>query len=188
VNSAAKDRGLAALACIVLAAVTLAVFWGARQCQFVNYDDPDYITSNEEIQHGLTARSVRWAFQTGAASNWHPLTWLSHLADVQLYGMGPAGHHLTSVFLHAINGALLFLILRSMTGAYWRSLMVAALFALHPLRVESVAWVSERKDVLSTLFWMLTVWAYVRYAKKFKVQGSKFKVFYGLSLFSSRSG
>jgi tetratricopeptide (TPR) repeat protein len=182
VNSAVKDRCLAALACVALATATLAVFWGARQGQFVNYDDPAYITSNEEIQHGLTAQSVRWAFQTGAASNWHPLTWLSHLADVQLYGIDPAGHHLTSVVLHAINGALLFLILRSMTGAYWRSLVVAALFALHPLRVESVAWVSERKDVLSTLFWMLTVWAYVHYTDKRRVQSAECKVFYGLSL------
>jgi tetratricopeptide (TPR) repeat protein len=190
VNSAVKSRWFAALACLALAAVTLAVFWGARQGQFVNYDDPAYITSNQEIQHGLTARSVRWAFQTGAASNWHPLTWLSHLADVELYGMEPAGHHLTSVVLHAINGALLFLILRNMTGAFWRSLLVAALFALHPLRVESVVWVSERKDVLSTFFWMLTVWAYLRYAEEFKVcnpesfrgKSSKFKVFYALGL------
>jgi protein O-mannosyl-transferase len=167
---------------MALAAGTLAVFWGARQCQFVNYDDPAYITSNAELQHGLTARSVRWAFQTGAASNWHPLTWLSHLTDVQLYGMDPAGHHLTSVLLHAINGVLLFLILRRMTGAYGRSLVVAALFALHPLRVESVAWVSERKDVLSTFFWMLTVWAYVYYAEEFKGKRSRFKVFYALAL------
>ncbi len=181
-NSAVKDTWLAALTSVALAAVTLAVFWGARQCQFVNYDDPAYITSNQAIQHGLTAQSVRWAFTTGEASNWHPLTWLSHLADVQLYGMNPAGHHFTSIFLHALNGALLFLILRRMTGAYGRSLAVAALFALHPLRVESVAWASERKDVLSTFFWMLTVWAYVAYAKVFKVQGSKFKVFYALSL------
>jgi Tfp pilus assembly protein PilF len=182
VNPAVKDRWRAALGCAALAAATLAVFWGARQCQFVNYDDPAYITSNQEIQHGLTAESVRWAFQSGAASNWHPLTWLSHLADVDLYGMNPAGHHLTSVLLHAINGVLLFLILRSVTAAYWRSLVVAALFALHPLRVESVAWVSERKDVLSTLFWMLTVWAYIRYADEFKVQSSRFKVYYALAL------
>jgi tetratricopeptide (TPR) repeat protein len=192
VNSAVKDRWLDALACVALAATTLAVFWGARQGQFVDYDDPDYITSNQEIQHGLTAHSVRWAFHTGAASNWHPLTWLSHLTDVQLYGMDPAGHHLSSLLLHALNGALLFLILRGMTGAYGRSLLVAALFALHPLRVESVAWVSERKDVLSTFFWMLTVWAYVRYADEFKIQstfakatadkGSRFKVYYALAL------
>jgi Flp pilus assembly protein TadD len=182
VSSAAKSKGLDGLVCLALAAATLAVFWGAQQCQFVNYDDPAYITSNPDLQHGLTGQSVRWAFQTGAASNWHPLTWLSHLADVEFYGMEPAGHHLTSVLLHALNGVLLFLILRRMTGALWRSAFVAAVFALHPLRVESVAWVSERKDVLSTMFWMLTVWAYVRYADNLKIQNSKFKFFYALAL------
>jgi tetratricopeptide (TPR) repeat protein len=182
VSSAAKNKGLDTLVCAALAAATLAVFWGARQCQFVNYDDPAYITSNQDIQHGLTGPSVRWAFQTGAASNWHPLTWLSHLADVQFYGMEPAGHHLTSVLLHTINGVLLFLILRKMTGALWPSAFVAAMFALHPLRVESVAWVSERKDVLSTMFWMLTVWAYVRYADNLKSQISNFKLFYALAI------
>ncbi|HEV7925868.1 MAG TPA: tetratricopeptide repeat protein [Verrucomicrobiae bacterium] len=181
-NSDGKAKSWTTLVCVALAAATLVVFWGARQCQFVNYDDPAYITSNEAIRHGLTAQSVQWAFETGAASNWHPLTWLSHMADVDLYGMEPAGHHLTSVLLHAANGVLLFLILLRMTGALWRSAFVAAVFALHPLRVESVVWVSERKDVLSTFFWMLTVWAYVRYAREFKVRGSKFKVFYVLSL------
>jgi protein O-mannosyl-transferase len=188
VSSASKDKEWAALVCVALAAATLVVFWGARQCQFVDYDDPAYITSNAEVQRGLSAAGVRWAFQSGAASNWHPLTWLSHMADVDLYGMEPAGHHLTSVLLHAVNGVLLFLLLRGMTGALWRSAFVSALFALHPLRVESVVWVSERKDVLSTLFWMLTVLFYVRYANEFKVQGSKFKIFYGLSLFSFALG
>jgi len=182
VSSTVKTKKLTGLVCAALAAATLAAFWGARQCQFVNYDDPAYITSNQEIRHGLTAQSARWAFQTGAASNWHPLTWLSHLADVELYGMEPAGHHLTSVLLHTINGVLLFLLLRGMTGALWRCAFVAALFALHPLRVESVAWVSERKDVLSTMFWMLTVLAYVRYARDLKFEISNFKFFYGLSL------
>jgi tetratricopeptide (TPR) repeat protein len=190
VSSAGKDKNWAALICAALAAATLVVFWGARQCQFVNYDDPAYITSNADVQRGLSAAGARWAFQTGAASNWHPLTWLSHMADVDLYAMEPAGHHLSSVLLHTISGVLLFLILQRMTGALWRSAFIAAAFALHPLRVESVVWVSERKDVLSTLFWMLTVWAYVRYAEEFRVsnpesslgKSSKFKVFYGLSL------
>ncbi len=182
VRSEVKDKGLAALVCVALAVAALAVFWGARQCGFVNFDDPLYVTSNDAIQHGFTARSVRWAFQTGEGYNWHPLTWFSHIADVDLYGMNPAGHHLTSVFLHAINGALLFLILRRMTGATWRSAFVAALFALHPLRVESVVWVSERKDVLSTLFWMLTVWAYVRYADPPSPRLRRKGIFYGLSL------
>jgi len=182
VNSTGKEQRLVALVCAALAAATLAVFWGARHCEFVNYDDPAYIISNEALQHGLTARSAQWAFETSAASNWHPLTWLSHLADVSLYGMNPAGHHTTSILLHALNGVLLFLLLRSMTGALWRSAFVAAVFALHPLRVESVAWVSERKDVLSTFFWMLTVWAYVRYANNLKFQISNFKFHYALAL------
>jgi Flp pilus assembly protein TadD len=176
VSSAAPQKWPAGLICVLLAAAALAVFWGALGCDFVNYDDPTYITSNADAQHGLTRAGVVWAFETGAASNWHPLTWLSHMADVQFFGLKPAGHHLTSVLLHAANAALLFLILNAMTGALWRSAVVAALFALHPLRVESVVWVSERKDVLSTLFWMLTVWTY------FKFQTSKFKSCYAAAV------
>ena len=181
-TSAAKDKARTALICLALAAATLAAFWGALQCQFVNYDDPAYITSNPELQRGLAWHSVVWAFRSGAASNWHPLTWLSHLLDFACYGLTPAGHHLTSVLLHALNGVLLFLLLQKMTGAPGRAALVAAFFALHPLRVESVAWVSERKDVLSGLFWMLTLWAWLRYAEEFKVQSSKFKVFYALAV------
>jgi tetratricopeptide (TPR) repeat protein len=162
--------------CFLLAAAALAVFWGALRCNFVNYDDPIYVTSNADVRHGLTAAGVAWAFETGAASNWHPLTWLSHMADVQFYGLKPAGHHLTNVLLHAANAALLFLILNAMTGAFWRSAVVAALFALHPLRVESVVWVAERKDVLSTFFWMLTVWTY------FKFQTSNLKSYYAAAV------
>jgi tetratricopeptide (TPR) repeat protein len=146
-----------------LAAAVLVVFSGAMRCGFVDYDDPIYVTSNAEVQHGLTRAGAAWAFQTSDASNWHPLTWLSHMADVQFYGMNPAGHHLTSVLFHAANAALLFIILNAMTGAFWRSAIVAALFALHPLRVESVAWISERKDVLSTFFWLLAVWGYFKF-------------------------
>jgi tetratricopeptide (TPR) repeat protein len=182
VSFSVNNKWRTGAACVALAAATLAVFGGAMLCKFVNYDDPAYITSNLDLRHGLTLRSVEWAFTTGAASNWHPLTWLSHLADVEFFGMEPAWHHLTSVLLHTINGVLLFLILRRTTGAFWRSAFVAALFALHPMRVESVAWVSERKDVLSTMFWMLTVWAYVRYADDLKSEISNFKFFYGLSL------
>src|SRR5262249_49348239 len=118
------------------------------------------------VQNGLTWDSLRWAFTTAHAYNWHPLTWLSHMADCELYGLNPAGHHLTSLLLHAANSVLVFLLLRRMTGAQWRSAFAAALFALHPLRVESVAWIAERKDVLSTFFWALTIWAYVRYTEK----------------------
>jgi tetratricopeptide (TPR) repeat protein len=182
VTPAAQEKGRAAAICLALAAATLAAFWGARQCQFVNFDDPEYITSNADVQQGLTWQSVRWAFRTGAAANWHPLTWLSHLLDFACYGLSPAGHHLTSVLLHAASGVLLFLILRAMTAAPWRSALVAALFALHPLRVESVAWVSERKDVLSTFFWMLSVWNWLRYAQECKVRSAKWRVYYGMSL------
>ncbi|HEX3718199.1 MAG TPA: tetratricopeptide repeat protein [Verrucomicrobiae bacterium] len=173
---AASQKWPARLICLSLAAAVLAVFWGALRCDFVNYDDPAYVTSNADVQHGLTKANVVWAFETGAASNWHPLTWLSHMADVQFYGLRPAGHHLTNLLLHAANAVLLFVIARAMTGALWRSAILAALWALHPLRVESVVWVSERKDVLSTLFWMLAVWSY------FKFHTSKFKLYYAAAV------
>jgi protein O-mannosyl-transferase len=168
--------------CAVLAMVVLAAFWPALHCGFVNYDDPSYVTENWHVRHGLDGPDIRWAFTAVAASNWHPLTWLSHMLDCQLYDVRPAGHHLTSLLLHAANSVLLLCLLHRLTGALWRSVVVAAMFALHPLRVESVAWISERKDVLSSFFWMLAVTVYVRYAEEFKVQGSKFKVFYILAL------
>ena len=168
--------------CVLLGAVVLAVFWPALRCGFVDDDDPDYVTLNKNIQHGLTWPSIEWALTTGHAVNWHPLTWVSHMIDYQLYGLAPTGHHLTSVLLHMANSVLLFLLLHRLTGAWWRSIFVAAMFALHPLRVESVVWISERKDVLSSFFWMLTVGAYVRYAEEFKVRSSKFKVYYALAL------
>ena len=154
--------------CGALAVLVLVAFSGALGCGFVDYDDPAYIVSNPEIQQGLTAHSLWWALTTGAASNWHPLTWLSHILDVTIYGLKPAGHHLTSLLLHAANSVLLLLLLKRMTGAFWRSAFVAALFALHPLRVELVVWVSERKDVLSSLFWLLAVWAYVRHVEEIR--------------------
>jgi len=134
------------------------------------------------VREGWTWRGFVWAWTTGHATNWHPLTWLSHITDCSLFGLQPAGHHAISALLHAANTVLLFLLLRRMTGAVWRAAVVAALFGWHPLHVESVAWVAERKDVLSTLFFFLTIWAYVRYAEEFKVQGSRFKVFYCVSL------
>jgi protein O-mannosyl-transferase len=148
--------------CVVLGAATMAVFWPALRCGFIQYDDQDYVTANPDVQHGLNWRSVEWAFSTTHAANWHPLTWLSHIVDCQLYGLRPAGHHLTSLLLHTASSVLLLLLLCRLTGAFWPSVFVAAMFALHPLRVESVVWVAERKDVLSTFFWMLTVWAYAR--------------------------
>jgi protein O-mannosyl-transferase len=133
---------------------------------FVGYDDELYITKNINVQKGLTYESVKWAFTTFHSANWHPLTWISHMLDYELYGLNPQGHHWTSVQFHIANSLLLFFILFQMTGALWRSVFVAALFALHPLHVESVAWVSERKDLLSTFFGMLTILAYCRYVKK----------------------
>ncbi len=129
-------------------------------------DDPLYVTENYHVTSGLSWENISWAFTSMERSNWHPLTWISHMLDCQIYGLKPWGHHLTNVLFHAINAVLLFFLLRQMTGAIWRSLVVAVLFAVHPLRAESVAWVAERKDVLSTFFWMLTIWAYVRYAEK----------------------
>jgi len=151
--------------CLLLGAAVLAAFWPALKCNFVTYDDVDYVTTNPVVQQGLTWAGLKWAFTTTRAANWHPLTWVSHMADCQVYGLKPAGHHFTSLLLHAVNAILLFLLLQHMTGVLWPSAWVAVMFALHPLRVESVVWVAERKDVLSTFFWMLTVGAYIRYAK-----------------------
>ena len=162
---------------LLLAAVTLAVYLPATRNDFVSYDDPQYVTDNAQVQGGLTREGVVWAFRTGHADNWHPLTWLSHMLDCQLYGLKPAGHHLTNLLLHVVNTVLLFILLRRLTGAVGRSAFVAALFALHPLHVESVAWVSERKDVLSALFFMLTLWAYARYAEcKAEMQNAESEV------------
>ena len=144
---------------LALAVVTFATFWPVCQHGFVLYDDPGYLTDNPNVQRGLTWEAIAWAFRTGHASNWHPITWLSHMLDCQLYGLHPWGHHLTSLLFHIANTLLLFLVLAQMTGALWRSAFVAALFALHPLHVESVAWAAERKDVLSTFFGLLALWA-----------------------------
>jgi tetratricopeptide (TPR) repeat protein len=151
------------LVALALAGVTLVAFAQALWCGFVNYDDPDYVTKNEHVTAGLSAEGVRWAFTTFKNGNWHPLTWLSLQLDATLWKTDPFGFHLTNVLLHAANAALLFLALRALTGALWRSAAVALLFAVHPLRVESVAWVTERKDVLSTLFGLLALWAYAAY-------------------------
>ncbi|MHC4336752.1 MAG: tetratricopeptide repeat protein, partial [Planctomycetota bacterium] len=150
---------------LALALTTLVVFQQLRNYDFVNYDDPSYVSKNPQVQAGLARDSIAWAFTTGYESNWHPLTWLSHMLDCQLFGTNPGWHHLTNLLLHIANTLLLFAVLKRMTGALWRSAFVAAAFALHPLHVESVAWISERKDVLSTFFWMLTMWAYVRYTE-----------------------
>jgi Flp pilus assembly protein TadD len=149
--------------CLLLLSVTLAVYWQIGDHQFTNYDDTLYVTENPHVQRGLAGESVTWAFTATGEANWHPLTWLSHMVDCQLFGLRPGTHHLTSLFFHLANTVLLFATLHLMTGALWRPAFVAALFALHPLHVESVAWVAERKDVLSTLFWLLAMVAYTRY-------------------------
>ncbi len=151
---------------LFLVVATLAVYWQVGNHEFVNYDDPSYVTENRHVQAGLTWESIIWAFTTTHRSNWHPLTWLSHMLDCQFFGLNPIGHHFTSVLFHITNAILLFMVLERMTGALWRSAFVAALFALHPLHVESVTWVAERKDVLSTFFWMLAMWGYIRYVER----------------------
>jgi tetratricopeptide (TPR) repeat protein len=151
--------------CALIVAAILLVYYPVGRFDFVNYDDPDYVSANPHVESGLSWKNVRWAFTSGHASNWHPITWLSHLLDNQLFGPTPGPQHLVSVAFHAINSLLLFFLLRRMTGAHWRSAFVAALFGLHPLRVESVAWISERKDVLSGFFLILTVFAYYRYVE-----------------------
>jgi Flp pilus assembly protein TadD len=151
--------------CLALALVTAILYWPITGHDFVSIDDQEYIQENSHVTPGLTWSGIAWAFETGYASNWHPLTWVSHMLDCTLYGLRPGGHHLTNLLLHAADTLLLFLLLNQMTRAPWRSAFVAALFAWHPLHVESVAWASERKDVLSTLFWLLTTMAYVRYVR-----------------------
>ena len=151
---------------LALSLTTLAVYLPVRNHDFIDFDDYLYVTDNSNVQAGLTWHGIKWAFTTTQAYNWHPLTWISHMLDCQLYGLNPAGHHFTNVLFHIINTLFLFMLLRLLTGSLWRSAFVAALFALHPLHVESVAWVSERKDVLSTFFWMLTIWCYIRYVHR----------------------
>ncbi|MBN1818519.1 MAG: tetratricopeptide repeat protein [Sedimentisphaerales bacterium] len=155
----------AAICGFLLLAIAL-VFGQTVGHEFVNYDDDQCVYKNPIVQRGLTLEGFRWAFTYGDIGHWHPLTWLSHMLDCQIYGLQAGGHHLTNVVLHAGTAVLLFLVLWRMTGFLWRSAFVAAVFAVHPLRAESVAWVAERKDVLSGLFFMLTLWAYVGYVRR----------------------
>ena len=150
--------------CAGLVLATVLVYFPTGSHSFINFDDPQYVSENPQVLGGLTAEGIGWAWTTGHAGNWHPLTWLSHMLDVELFGADAGRHHLVSVVLHAANAVLLFLVLLNLTGAMWRAAIVAALFALHPAHVESVAWIAERKDVLSTFFWMLAMWAYAWYA------------------------
>jgi len=166
VSVRARSRFPAWLLAVLLALATLALYWPAMRCNFIGFDDPDYVTENPHVQSGLTWAGVKWAFcNTERAAYWAPMMWLSHQLACQLFGLNPWGHHLINVLLHAANTVLVFLLFRRLTGATWRSFFVAALFGMHPLRVESVAWVTERKDVLSTCFGLLALLFYVRYAQ-----------------------
>ncbi len=161
---------------LVLALVTIAVYWPATGYDFLNYDDPTFVTANVHVQGGLDWEGLKWAFGLNGGDYWHPLTWLSLMLDMSLFGQKAGGFHFTNVALHAANGVLVFLLLRMLTGALWRSVVVAALFALHPLRVESVAWVAERKDVLSGCFGLLALVFYVRYAQKAGIGSQRFVI------------
>jgi len=165
-----SNKSWSFLICLMLLLTTFAVFYQVHSFKFVNLDDPVYVSENPNIQAGITLKTVKWAFTAaGYTYFWHPLTWLSHILDWQLYGNNAGGHHITNLIFHIANTLLLFIVLRQMTNAIWQSAFVAALFALHPLHVESVAWVYERKDALSTFFWFLTMWAYVRYVRRPKI-------------------
>ena len=164
-------RSPVCLLAVLLVLGTTALYWPATRCDFVNFDDNLYVTSNAHVQQGLTWEGIKWACLNPVCWNWNPMTVWSHMLAWQLFGRNPWGHHLVNVFLHAINTGLVFLLLRRLTGALWRSVLVAALFGWHPLHVESVAWVAERKDVLSSLFGLLSLMAYARYADRGRANG-----------------
>jgi protein O-mannosyl-transferase len=154
------------LICLYLVIAILAAYWQIMSHEFVSFDDGMYVYNNFKVKAGLTYESIIWAFSFTDIAYWHPLTWLSHMLDCQLFGLNPGMHHMTNLTIHIVNSLLLFIVLRQMTGTLWRSAFVAVLFALHPINVESVAWVAERKNVLSTFFWMLTMLAYVHYSRR----------------------
>jgi tetratricopeptide (TPR) repeat protein len=178
-----SERSKSIFICLILAAVTVTAHLPVFKSGFINYDDPDYVTSNPWVQAGLTRQSVSWAFYAFHICNWHPLTWISHMADVEMFGSTSTGPHAVNVLLHCLNGMLLFLFLARATGMRWRSAVVAALFALHPTHVESVAWISERKDVLSTFFGMLTLICYRQYAEHRLERGRRRRIFFGAAIF-----
>jgi Flp pilus assembly protein TadD len=158
-------RYITLLICLFLILLTYVSFSRILNNKFINFDDNDYVIRNPHVNSGLTLEGIKWAFTAFHANNWHPITWLSHMVDCEIYGLNAGGHHFTNLILHIINTLLLFLVFKWITGAIWESAFIAALFAIHPLHVESVAWVAERKDVLSAFFGMLTIWAYARYAE-----------------------
>lgn len=170
------------LICLGLAVATLAIYWRVLGYDFVAYDDTDYVTENPMVRAGLNFKGVFWALTHSYACNWHPLTWISLMLDCQIFGLHAGGFHFVNVAFHAANAALLFLLLDRISGARWRSAVAAALFALHPLHVESVAWISERKDVLSTFFALLSLLAYARFAEESKVQSRTSKIWFACAL------
>jgi protein O-mannosyl-transferase len=172
-----KDGWRVLAVCLVLGLGTIALYSPAFSFSFVNYEDQFYVSNNPHLNKGL-AGVFGWAFESGYGNVWQPLTWLSHALDCQIYGLTPAGHHATSLILHALNSVLVFLVLRQLTGAFWRSAAVAAFFAWHPLHVEVYAWVAERKGLLCAFFWLLALWAYTRYAENAKARLSNAKFYY----------
>jgi protein O-mannosyl-transferase len=170
------------IASVLLSVATILAYWPVVHAEFINYDDTDYVLENPHVLGGITWKGVAWAFTSNHASNWHPLTWFSHMTDVQLFGPGPTGPHCINLLLHVLNSLLLFSLLKRMTACPGSSFFVAALFALHPAHVESVAWVSERKDVLSTFFWMLTLLAYVHFVEHSRAGRPRRVLWYCLAL------
>ncbi len=150
---------------LLILAVTAAVYWQITRFRFVNYDDYEYVVKNPRVHAGLTADNIRWMFTETYFANWHPLTWISYMLDAEIFGIDPWGYHLTNLILHAANALLLFHVVRALTGSLWKSGLVAAIFAVHPLHVETVAWVSDRKDLLCTLFGLAAIGAYCRFAQ-----------------------
>jgi len=161
-----SPRYQSGLLMVLLALGTFALYLPSLQNGFINYDDPAYITKNVHVQQGITRANLVWAIKVTIEANWHPLTWMSHMLDFQFFRLNPGGHHLTNLLLHILNVVLLFQLLRNATGHIWRSAFVAALFAVHPLNVETVAWIAQRKSLLCTLFMFLALWAYYRYVRK----------------------
>ncbi|HEY2738106.1 MAG TPA: glycosyltransferase family 39 protein, partial [Thermoanaerobaculia bacterium] len=159
----ARRKWIIALA---LAAACLLVYSQAARFGFLNFDDNPYVTENPHVRSGLTAPNIAWAFGTIDYFYWQPLTWISHMLDCQLFGLNPGAHHLTNVLLHTLNALLVFAVFRRLTGTFWRSALLAAVWAIHPLRIESVAWIAERKDLLSAFWFLATIWLYLRYVER----------------------
>jgi Tfp pilus assembly protein PilF len=187
--TSSHHQGRTKAICVILFLLVVSLFLPTLKNDFVNLDDDVYVTANSHVRQGLTWATIKWSFHsTEGGIYWHPLTWLSHTLDWQLFGANAWGHHLTGLLLHALNAVLVFLVLQTMTGSVGRSLFVAALFGLHPTHVETAVWVAERKGLLSTLFWLLTMLAYARYTQERKVHSSNTKTYYRLALLSFTLG